>query len=384
VGFFDGPLAWPFPGFETAGDQIESAPLGEWTEARANDGSWFLIKVRTREVRPPLPAGAAAETLVARIGNLQRGLNQARHRASVLEKIGMAFDWQVGLELVRRIERAPSPENTITPRLIAGCDERLLAKYVAGDAARTVSVASFAKAFNDQLIRRLPASGFELYMMVGDYLTEEVDFEAACALGFRDRAKFREDRENFRNYQALDLFEQERIRPMLEITEAEIAAYYHQRVAEFSVADQVVGQLFVFGDIRAAVDFLRQSREAPFPPDQLPAGAGRSEPLVIASATGLPGWSGPMGELFALRNERSAGPYFKGKEIAVWVRREIRRERRLPLSEVAAQIRTRMETERLPAFEAKLAREWSGDLAIADHIDYGGYGAGPELTKPWD
>jgi hypothetical protein len=376
-----GILTWPYAGFESAGDFLPTAPIGRWSQYQAADGTCYHVLVRGHETRAlPRVAGEEAgfRRSIARLGT-QAGY--LKRRAVLIASAQLSFDWTFAPALLADIRNHADRDDLIVVESLRGMGAHRLAAFHADGSEIVLTAMDFAVRFNARMLRRLPASEFELYETVREMVQEELDYREACVRGLPADPHFREDHESLFASQVLGLFEQEVVRPSITIEAAAIERYYDENRREFSQAEWVSGRLYGFDDPRIAAAFAR----APLRPEGSwahPAGATSTARLRLTSPTDLPGWPGPADIPFRFNAPAALGPYPRGSQAMVWVRDEHGPAVPQPLAEVRAEIRNRLREAKLPQAEAELARQWGEALVVSDRIAYSRYAPGT-IQKPW-
>lgn len=382
VVWHDGPLAWPYEPFPEVGEALEKLAPGEWLYGVEGEEGHSVAQVRRIETRS-LPAFAAAREQFARFVRMIRKVRaQRQHRTRVLREAEFASDDAALARLAARLREVPLDAATgaILPAAVAPIGELRLFSYTQAGAREAVSVARFAEYFNQRFVRPRTLELEALRQAAADMALANLDLAAARALGLDRTPQFEEDRKNFRNYQALDWFEKERLRPGLAIDEAAIAARYEAQRARFTQPAKAGARRLVFADWADAARFLDRHRGGAAGPAIQPLEESEVEIDRGAPPAGLENLTEPL-----LRAAPGAvfGPLQQGEQALVWLRGATLREETAPLASVAAALRQELERAALDAKEIALAREFAAAFAVEDRIDYARYGVDPATVAAW-
>jgi hypothetical protein len=209
------------------------------------------------------------------------------------------------------------------------------------------------------------------------------DYSDALAAGVANQARFSEDRTNFRNYLALELYEKEKVRPGVAVTDEQVEKYYHSHREAYLEPDKIEGLLLSFRTSDEAIAYIQQVQSG--------GDADRKNAIIQGTkialtkdniAQFLPVLPWP---LVADSTAKVIGPLPlpDGKEYRVWKREAVVESSLKPLALVAPQIRAALERSLLEKREAALAHDLALKLAVNDHIDYKRYGINSEILKPW-
>jgi hypothetical protein len=276
----------------------------------------------------------------------------------------------------------PDPLLPLDPTSAADMLAVPLASFHGREAGETVTVAGYINYFNDLYVRSLPRNALDVYNAVQAMIVAQRDYDDARAMGIDRAPKFTEDRRNYRDLLALDLYVKERIRPALGISDSDIARYYAANLPAFTRPTRIEGTIYTFDAIGDAVAFAQAPDS-----DRAAALAGQArnrETLVLTPTTELPQMGFLPGLVFSNQTARVLGPFPNAGNPAVWAFGRVIDSETRPLTAVSQEIRSRLEQPNLEQLKANLARKLSRDAVIDDKISYTKYGIGELAVKPWN
>ncbi len=368
---YEGVLAWPFQPFARLGDAIMEAKPGSWQQAREGDDLFFYQVLDLVSNNPPSLDSVRPELVVAwQRANKQR--IQTERQTTVLHHCQFAFDWTTAdrLTMELQMERQSSAELLALP----------LASYRLQDRPAIVTVQDYLDYEGARYVRsRLPAGPLGIFSETRKLVTAKFDWQEAVDTGVDREPQFTEDRENYRNYLALDLYEKERLRPQLGITVATIERHYREHAENYSRPTRVSGHLLRFAREADARGLI----EHPERPD-LATRARSAVVLTLSADSAVPGLDFlPALALASVGTKPAVGPFFLDGAYVVWTPEQVLARETPPLEAVMPAIRSQLEQPLLEQREALLARELVRGLKVQDRIDYGSYGLVPVPEKPW-
>jgi len=347
---------------------------------RLLDDAEAISEEQLREIQARIGAVAGYENYVRR---QRMALIQQKRRTRLLETSGFAFDRAAGQEIVARMRTLPLRTQAIPAELLSEIGALPMASYRVDGESCTVSFSMWSGYFNSLYLRRLPGNFPELQKSVEDLVVMELDCREAHQRGLDRTPRFAEDRRNFMHYQVLDLFERERLRPTIRISEAEIADRYREHSDDYAEPVRARGALLRFADEAGALAWMARGREAAAPVQTSAPGPLGMEELVVTAAQPLELMPGVTPAILMAPDGQAFGPAASPLGYFVFAKRTTERET-LPLAAVAERIRSELTRSKLDAAELSLAREWSGRFAIEDRIPYAQLGfAGEEPSAPW-
>jgi hypothetical protein len=378
---FSGNIEWPFAHFEEIGAIVGNAAVGHWQKLDAGD---VLIALRVRRVRAiVLPSGVQ---LTPPDAGLLKHIDHERirkeHAREVLREVGLTFDWSGAQRWVERLAaQNPDPLLPLDPTAAAEMLTAPIASYHEGEIIHQITIENYISYYNGLYIRFLPRKALDLFTAVRAMIVARHDEQEARGLGLDREPRFDEDRRNYRDQLALELYLRERVRPALGITEKDVAHYYATNQPAFTRPTHIEGTLVTFAEIDDAIAFARAAdagvENAPSPRAQ------NRTTMILTPATSLPELPFLPNIVFSEQAPRVAGPFPYGDGFAVWSFSRITASQILPLKSVGQRIRAQLEQPLLDAYAADLARKLSRGLAIEDKIAYAEYGVGDNVAKPW-
>ncbi|MDD2765570.1 MAG: hypothetical protein PHE83_16530 [Opitutaceae bacterium] len=379
--FFDGSIAWPFESFEEIAATIEQASPCCWQRVTTADDLLFYYVRQVRSASlPPLDRIGPSLAQIARFTNER--LVQRKRQSKVLHDAGFAFDWEAADQVVHRL-LALKPDPLLPLSLDAMPDlQAMPVGWLSKDAAKqSVTVAEYVDYYNSLFVRRLPHKAVDIYEYVRSLIVARQDYDDARAMGIHLQAKFSEDRENYRNSLALELYEKERIRPRLDVTDDNVALFYREHSDTFTHPSRIEGIIVTFDQIGDAQTFARSvASRAPVQP---PSNARSTKEVMLTKASEIPDMKYLSALVFFGATAPVLGPFSVGDAFSVWVYKKTHDFETQPLAAVARVIRTQLEQPLLEKYEADLAGELARRTMVEDHIDYSKYGISEMLLKPW-
>jgi len=325
---------------------------------------------------PPVPGRVA---FAAVRSGLEHQLLQERRvaareeqRRRALEAVGLKIDLRVIEQVVQRIRAGRLTAAEIPAGLVASLAGERLASYRLDGREVVLSVEDWRNRFNALFVRHLPANSEELETGIQDLAIADGVAGLARARGADRAPRFVEDRRNFLYYQALDLFEKERLRPRIEVSDAEATAYYRAHASEFARPVRARGTLLRFANEAAAAAWLRERKAAP------PSG----DEIEVSALSPLPGAVRATEVILRLPDGATFGPVSTPSGALIFVKRTAETELS-PYAAVAAQVRNKLTLARLETLELAVAREWAAHHAITDRLPLADFGVDGLVRKPW-
>jgi hypothetical protein len=249
----------------------------------------------------------------------------------------------------------------------------VIATYHLGDARTELTVAAWQHRFNEQFVRVMPATVAQLQESIRDLVAKEYGWHNARRRGLDREPQFVEDRRNFLYYQALDLFEQEKLRPRIEITREEAEACYRREILEFTKPLRARGRLLRFRDLADAQGWMR-TRDG--------SAVLVAEAIEVSRQSPIPGGEKLIERILDFPDGRPFGPIRTPSGLVVFFKETTERGRR-PYAEVADLIRSKLAQRKLEALELTLAREWAPRYVIEDRLHPQEFGVTDPVEKPW-
>ena len=379
---FEGQIAWPFEPFEELVPVLEKAGPGPWQEIVTSDAILFF---QVREIRAaPRPPLEVIKPVIAQIArhHAERQVQLAR-RGQMLQAVQFSFDWAAAEKVLGCLkETKPDPLQPLSPGMFPDQQTASLGSFRQNDSLQVVTTADYVRYYNDLYLRRIPVTTLDIYSDVQALVVARLDCAEARAKGLAEQSKFREDRENYRNYLALDAFEKERLRPKLNVTDDQVAQYYRDHRADFTHPSRIAGLLVTFAREADALAFVQSSIAGEIA--RKPERASALTPIILTPNAGVPGLDHLTALIFSHGAPPVIGPFFRDGSYQVWVYQETIDSDCTPLADVAPSIRARLENPLLEQYETELARTISRGIKIEDRIDYKKYGLTEPVVKPWN
>jgi len=378
---FSGNIEWPFMPFEEIAEVVGSASPGQWQKV---DGGDTVLAFRVRRIRalvspPGAPLVSPPPELMTHLA--QRSVQKKRQN-QILRDAGLTFDWPAAQRWTEQLGRQkPDPLLPIAPAAAAEMLMVPIASYHDGGLIKKITIADYISYYNDLYLRRLPRMALDIFSAVQSMIVAERDDRDARALGLDRQPKFSEDRRNFRDQLALELYVKERVRPELGVSDEEVARYYSANLSQFIRPTRIEGSIVTFGTIGDAVAFAQapdaEKRVA------LAKSAQNKKSLILTPTTELSALEFLPGLVFSSQAPRVLGPFPNADAFAVWVFERVVDSETRPLQAVSKEIRTKLEQPRLESYEAELARKLSRGMVVEDKIAYTKYGVDGGVIKPW-
>jgi hypothetical protein len=372
---FEGEGRWPYRPFGPIEGELSAASPGAWIERRIGD-EVFIAYVRSVEQRrlPPLALGSEGFQRVVQRWDRERVRFERRTR--LLQEASFEFHPVLAEDVLSKSRRLPYqriglPSDVSFPGLSS-----VLATYVDNGILVKVTPAEWAEYHNSLLMRRAPTSVPSLEDSVKDMVVEQMDVEEARRRGFDQTPRFSEDRRNFTYYQVLDIFEKDALVPTVSIGCGEIAAYYRDHPDLFTRKTSARVQVLVFDDEDSARGW-RGGEQIKGSVSQEP---GRVKGLkshtdldVSPGRHAISDVPVPAEILLEAPPGRVFGPIPSSKGAVVLVKRSDQTTR-IPLTQVASEVRAEILRRKLDEREVQLAGEWAAQFHVEDRIPYEKFG----------
>lgn len=329
---------------------------------------------------PPPPAGpqlsfATLRPRLERLGLQQKRLESLRlQKDTALRATKPSLTATLVAQVAGQISHAALPKAEIPQSLLASCSTEILARYELGGKKVELTVEEWRAAFNRLFVRSLPRSTTELEENIREQIVAAYACDEAKKAGRNQEPRFVEDRRNFVYYQALDLYEKERLAPQLTVSAQELGAFYKENPELFRQALRASGLLFRFPDAKTAAQWLREQAHAP---KNAPG-----EKIVISKQSPLPGAENATPVILRLPDGKFFGPVeIHGSALVIL--KQSTETGLPPLTELEGPIRATLTRQKLDELELRLAREWSPRFAVEDHVAPERFGIKGPVAKPW-
>lgn len=378
--FYRGPLPWPYQPFPEVENELKTAAAESWIEHTERDTTTVIYIVSvdnknlpTFEKRPPHFDTFARE-------QLQQNAVRARHSA-LLAGAAVQLDRDMGAKLAKILAALPPQTPEISREAVESLRSGSLAVYQRGHDTVVVTVEDWRAAYNRQFVRRLPRTLQALFENVRALIAADLDVVEARKQGADQTPQFVEDRRNFLHYQALDLFEKEKLLPRIPVSEDNLRNYYSAHANNFAqpIAAECVALRFETQE--KAQDWLKQYQAAPrealtspqiFEQTEIHVSQEKGVPELLSASDAI--LHLPVGGLF--------GPVPSSRGWIVVVKRSTETAP-LPYDAVSGKVRALWIRQSLDEEELTLARELCKKFKVRDTIPYAVYGVSDALARPW-
>jgi hypothetical protein len=330
--------------------------------------------------RLPVPPDGLKPAFEQQRSFLEKILRQERRLAfrrtqsdEAVRAMGLEIDRAGVGKLFQRLQAEPPSTTDISVTLTAPLAGERLATYRLGDQAIELTVDGWRTRFNALFVRELPTNLVQLEAGIRELAVAEYATHEGRRRGIDREPRFIEDRRNFVYYQALDLFEKEKLLPQVAVTSTETETYYREHRSEFSRPVRAKGKLLRFADADAAMAWMRTGRESASDGGET-IEVSRESPLVVAPAATEP--------ILNLDAGRPLGPIPVPFGAVVFVKQSTEAEP-APYPMVAEAIQARLARSRLDVLELRLAREWVSRHPVEDRLRPEEFGLAGPVEKPW-
>jgi hypothetical protein len=377
-----GPLPWPYGEFADLAEQIGSAAVGSWIE-QSSDGQITILYIQSIGKNGLQPSGPAQEGFEKFVHYQQMALVRQKHRVQSLRNSGLVFHEENGRRMIAQLQSLPAQTYEIPAERLREIAALPLASCRRTGTTINISVSDWCNYFNDLFVRQLPRQLDQLRIEVEDMVMMDLDCLEARRRGLEQTAKFVEDRRNFLYYQALDLFEKERLRPAIDISDAEVETHYHDHRAEYNVPTRAHGSLLQFMDAASAAGWVEQNRGSHRQDAFRFPGLVSATETVVSGEHPLPMFSDGTMPILLAPDAQIFGPFDTPTGRFVFVKSSTEGEVP-PMAAVTERIRAELMREKLHNKELGLAREWASRFEIEDTIPYAKVGfEGEKNQGPW-
>lgn len=377
---FEKRIAWPFDEQPLFGDALDICNAGDVLTAEGEDGHYICVVAGVLQDSTQFST-TPTEVFQLIVGHTSRERLAATRRGEVLTRARLQIDHVTIGQLAERYRHHGTSDGSLAAAVVGGGARDVLATYDGPTGPTCIPVAGFAAYLNGLIVRRIPSSDQDWIVGLRDQVMAEFDVADARAVGILADAKFEEDRSNFRDYQALELYRREKLIPSITISPESVDSRYQRKKSELTAPTRLRGQLLFFSDPNAARKFAleapaRSVTELPGPSRIVEAEFGREEcPATLA---------GMASSLFSPNAPSILGPFSDGNEWIIWRRDAVVETRTPGLDDVATSIREELIKEALVTRERDRAKELVRVLPVTDHIDYSRFGPLGSVIRPWD
>jgi hypothetical protein len=375
VQVLDEVVKWPFQPIEELGEVLLKTPVGRWTTVELNPLGVYYVLVRKRITQPgksSVPEDDFNETLQ----EYERTIVCRIHQKELLDSCALITDLPLERNLTAICAALPATAIAIPESAINNFDKKILCSFLDKGTRRQVSVEEFCLYFNHLFIRSMPRTRDAFRRYLQSLAIEQLDYEAARVCKVDKEKRFAQDREGFRRFQVLELFERERILPHLGDLEAKALGYYNEHRTDFVRVDKIGCRLFRFNDWASATIWLRQENIS----DRELAPTTAVEPksvsfLVISREKQVDGLLQIQPTLFHIPKGRYLGPFEMNGEPTVALKESEVDFQPAPYQEVEQRLIFRFQRPALDSAELEMSTDLFKRFGVKDSIDYRGYGA---------
>jgi hypothetical protein len=361
-----GPFVWPFEPEEAASDAIFNAPIGRWQSIDDCDAT-VMFRVASKGPTPRPPRARVEEALERMVRHY--ALRDLRHRreTELLVSRSFDFDWDAAEAIVANVRAAkPEAASELSSKMLGLPAERTLARVKGANELQVVTVGDLTQCYNSLFFRKIPEREIDIYDFVKDVLMFRCDLKEAHRLGIETRRDFVAQKDNYRKGLILNLYEIERVRPNLGVTNDAAANYYNSHRGDYEKPMCISGRIYFFDELASANEFAKEAKlDSRAKPSRLEI---LSEPIVTTPETNRPG-SGPLVHLiFSPYHPRAVGPLPQEKSWIVWVYECTLQAVQIPFANVENEILLRLQRPLIDPYEEKLAQTLSVGLSVDNRI----------------
>lgn len=366
--YWQGSMTWPFEPFSESGERIHELDTNGMIENERSGQGFLYFYVQKAESITPYGLDARREAFAAFVTEFDKHRVQQSRRASVVSQIHFDWDASSAEKWLACIQGNITGEAWIDDRAVSRAGSLPLATYLVRGQKLCITNQDWQRWFNRRFVRAVPHSTREMGDSLVTMVVEKIDLDEARAQGLDCAPQFLEDRQNFLNYQVLDAYERENIRPGIEVKDSEIADFYGSHPNVFRRIARVHAHKLVFADATSASDYLLSAstneRKAPRRISQ----PLREEDVIVGRAAGGDSQPGFETVLIASAPGTVLGPQILPEGAVVFIRRQDGDSEPIPLAEVRGAIRLRLEQRRIEQKERELARVLSQQMPVRDTL----------------
>lgn len=362
------PVAWPYFPFPEIADAILSAPIRFWKTATASGTGYYFIFVTCATHSDSIESTIRGMGFDAYVARAKESAAVLMHRRRVVADARIAEHRDTEDILGSQLIALHLMQASISKESVTNLSGRVLCTYEDADRRISVSVEDFRQHFNDQFVRHVPKTGDEVHLQLEDLVVEAIDCRAAYARGIDKTRKFQEDRRGFAGYQALDLYERERIIPHISIELSAVEAYYAMHLDDFTKAILVRGKVLEFASMKEAGLWIDSQR--PNTPAMMASGSPlRAYDVQLAQGELIPGFEYLRGIPLSCADGSIFGPITRNGVATIFERRENTATSIEPLSTVEASIRSKLQRAQIDARLLAMAPAIEERLGMSNHIN---------------
>jgi hypothetical protein len=365
VKYQQGPFLWPFVPSEAASEAICNAPVGRWQSVDDCDAT-VLFRIASKTLTSQAPrqkVGVMLEKMAT-----HWALENLHHKRELDLMISgsLGFDWDAAEAIIVNLKASKCEAGAeLTPKMLGLTADRLLAQIESKEGRQIVSVDDFIQYYNSQFLRRLPERPIDVYDLVKELLIFRRDLSEARKLGLDRADDFPEHKENYRNELILDLYENEQVRPKLNLGRAAAENFYNNHRTDYERPIRISGRIYTFESLDTATAFAKATAN----PDRRNGIAALPfEPLIATPESTYAGVPALCHIIFSPRKPKSVGPLPRGAQWIVWTWERTLESVQVHFASVEQQITYRLQQPLIGPFEDGLARALTAKLPVNNRI----------------
>lgn len=372
-----GALPWPYHPLDQLEEEIAAAAAGSWIVHPEKERTTIVhVKSIIEGETPPFERmrGSLEEMLRRRAEDAI----WTKRRREKLAEAEFALDVAAAAQALQKLSNLDRSVIVIPAEAMAACANDRLATYRGETGTCSITVAAWREYYNQLFVKALPGSLQAMEESLADLVMTEIDCREARKLGIDRTPRFVEDRRNFSYYQALDLFEKERLSPALTVSDEEIKSYYRANLADYQRTTRAVCLLLHFASEKEATAWIAR-REKPAPS---PEGRWTLETHEIFQDHPIPLLPDLTNALLASLDGTTLGPFPSSSGFLV-VHKQSSTLEQQTVGAMANEIRLKILRVKLINEELRLARDWSHRFQVDDLIPYHAWGLADWNEAPW-
>ncbi len=363
----NGRMVWPFGPFSECAGALEKISDQQFLDEYQTPTGIFFAYVRKTEPRPFVATDSDREAFFQSLSKIRQLQLLRERRARLLADAQFSINQSVLDRMVHKLEGERIIANQFPLPALEEFGNEPLFSYLIDGSARQITVNEFALQFNQRMVRSIRLAPENISESARDTVMEELDLREARQREIDQTPKFKEDRENFRRYQALDLYEREKILPEIAISETAIADYYAEHQKTFAQPKKVAVRKLFFPDKKAAADFASLTMTGQTKAGEGPAAAAL---LVVARETPIQGLEYLTDTILMSSPGTVLGPIEQQDGKTTVLVRDETVESTIPvLTQVSPQIKSRLERSAMDQRELTLAAEFRKTISVEDLTD---------------
>ena len=369
VEYRDGEMPWPFYPCQEVSDAIENAAIGRWIKSSGDGSGIYYLYVRGTKPNPNLQ-GLHETVATGYIEFIKGQLLQRQRRQSLLRESGYSPSLETFAELTEVLRNLIDSAATIPADAVAPIAKHTLCSYRYNQGAATVTVEDYQRYFNALFVRQFPRSLSEVRSTVESLVASDLDFRAAKSLRIDLEPQFDQDRQGFKGFQELALFEKERLLPKIAVGREQVEAFYDSHKDEFRCVTSARLAIEEFDTPDVAVQWYRATKGGKSAiSSTLPPKPVRESEVLLERGHHLFGVNIPTEVLLKGQEGELFGPIERGSSFLVISRGKTQATGEIPLREKESEIRSVLIQSKLDKTERELASAIATVTAVENHID---------------